>query len=131
MWNLSDESAGGTRQGVKIRALRERLIKGCKLTGANDVAVAPSKLRGLSALLDQPPELPALVAVCQKYNVLRSPVRVSSCIVPIIRAFARSLGGIFASRSETYAARRLCTQRERERAHRAGEEAEIYLGAKG
>lgn len=78
MWNLSDESAGGTRQGVKIRALRERLIKGCKLTGANDVAVAPSKLRGLSALLDQPPELPALVTVCQKYNVLRSPVRVSS-----------------------------------------------------
>lgn len=43
--NRSDESAGGTRQGVKIRALRERLIKGCKLTGANDVAVAPSKLR--------------------------------------------------------------------------------------
>lgn len=25
-------------QGVKIRALRERLIKGCKLTSANDAA---------------------------------------------------------------------------------------------
>lgn len=41
--NRSDESArerggGIERQGVKIRALRERLIKGCKLTGANDVA---------------------------------------------------------------------------------------------
>lgn len=37
--NRSDENAGGKerRQGVKIRALRERLIKGCKLTGANDV----------------------------------------------------------------------------------------------
>lgn len=37
--NRSDENAGGKerRQSVKIRALRERLIKGCKLTGANDV----------------------------------------------------------------------------------------------
>jgi len=37
--NRSDENAGGEerRHGVKIRALRERLIKGCKLTGANDV----------------------------------------------------------------------------------------------
>lgn len=53
--NRPDESAGGTKQGVKIRALRERLIKGCKLTGANDVAVAPLETSGLSVVLDQPP----------------------------------------------------------------------------
>lgn len=32
------QGGAGTRQGVKIRALRERLIKGCKLTSGNDAA---------------------------------------------------------------------------------------------
>ena len=35
----------GVGQGVKIRALRERLIKGCKLTSNDAACLAPLKLR--------------------------------------------------------------------------------------
>lgn len=103
------------RQGVKIRALRERLIKGCKLTGANDVAwlprnFGPERPKPTTGVTCGSRSLPEV------QRTSRSPIRVSfACIVLIICMLlvaSSSRNGI------------RCFK------HRIHKEAQIYLNAK-